>query len=65
MGDCKKIKETDNISMNSLNRFLDDLFSICLGSTKMLHKLWQEMNKIHLSVKFTDLEKPEVVSVSL
>jgi hypothetical protein len=32
---AKQLKETHNISMSSLNRFLDDLFSICLGSTKM------------------------------
>ena len=50
---AKKLNETENISMESLNRFLDDLFSICFGSTKMLHKLWEEMNKIHPSVKFT------------
>ena len=62
---AKQLKETHNISMSSLNRFLDDLFSICLGSTKMLHKLWEEMNNIHPSVKFTmqhttpDHEKPE------
>ena len=37
----------------TLNRFQDDLISIFLGSTKSLHRLWEEMNKIHPSVKFT------------
>ena len=62
---AKQLKETHNITMSSLNRFLDDLFFICLGSTKMLHKLWEEIKKIHPSIKFTmqrttpDHEKPE------
>ena len=62
---AKKLNENENIDMKSLNIFLDGLFSICLGSTKMLHKLWEENNKMHPSVKFTmqhttpDHEKPE------
>ena len=41
--------------MECLNRFLDDLFSIFIGTTKQLHKLWEMMNKIHPSVEFTML----------
>jgi hypothetical protein len=34
-------------------RFLDDIFSIYKGTTKNLHKLFEEMNQIHASIKFT------------
>ena len=34
-------------------RFLDDIFSIFKGSTKNLHILFDEMNKIHETIKFT------------
>ena len=34
-------------------RFLDDIFSIFKGSTKNLHILFEEMNKIHETIKFT------------
>ena len=36
-----------------LKRFLDDIFSIFLGTTKDLHKLLEEIKKIHKSIKFT------------
>ena len=36
-----------------LKRFLDDLFFIFQGTTKQLHKLLQEINKIHSSIQFT------------
>ena len=49
------LKETENISVECLNRFLDDLFSIFIGTTKQLHKLWEMMNQIHPSVEFTML----------
>ena len=50
---AKILQETENFTIKTLNRFLDDLISIFLGSTKSLHRLWEEMNKIHPSVKFT------------
>ena len=34
-------------------RFLDDLLSIFIGTTKKLHELFEEINKIHPSIKFT------------
>ena len=49
----EELKETENVDMKTLNRFLDDLISIFIGSTKALHKLWEKMNEIHPSVKFT------------
>ena len=42
-----------NVTLTFLKRFLDDLFTIFIGSTKQLHKKWKVMNKIHPSVQFT------------
>ena len=39
--------------LTMFNRFLDDIFSIFKGSTKDLHKLFDEMNEMHESIKFT------------
>ena len=39
--------------MQLLKKFLDDYFSIFNGSTKNLHLLWDEMNKISPSIKLT------------
>ena len=36
-----------------LKRFLDDLFHIFVGTSKELHKLYEEINKIHPTLKFT------------
>ena len=36
-----------------LKRFLDDLIKIFVGTTKQLHQLFEEMNKIHPTLKFT------------
>ena len=41
------------MTMSCLYRFLDDLISIHLGSTKSLHTMWEKMNSIHPSIKFT------------
>ena len=50
-----KISQTmeANVTLKFLKRFLDDLFTIFIGSTKQLHKLWKEMNKIQPSVQFS------------
>ena len=34
-------------------RFLDDYFSIFIGTTKMLHQLFEQMNRIHPSICLT------------
>ena len=34
-------------------RFLDDLFQIFFGTTKKLHELFDQINRIHPSIKFT------------
>ena len=49
----EKFRMEEQVTMSCLFRFLDDLLSIYLGSTKSLHRMWDEMNKIHPSVKFT------------
>ena len=36
-----------------MKRFLDDIFQIFVGSTKMLHKIFQDINNIHPNIKFT------------
>ena len=36
-----------------LKRFLDDIFKIFKGTSKDLHKLFEDMNQIHPSLKFT------------
>ena len=40
-------------ALQLLKRFLDDYFSIFNGTSKMLHLLWDQMNKIHPSIKVT------------
>ena len=36
-----------------MKRFLDDLFKIFIGTTKQLHQLFTELNKLHETLKFT------------
>ena len=38
--------------LKMLKRFLDDIFSIFQGTSKQLHKLFEEMNHVHKSIKF-------------
>ena len=40
-------------ALQLLKRFLDDYFGIFNGTTKSLHLLWDQMNKIHPSIKLT------------
>ena len=39
--------------MDFMKRFLDDLFSIFVGSTKKLHQFAEKINQIHPNIKFT------------
>ena len=39
--------------MKFFKRFLDDLLSIFIGTTKNLHKFYEEINRIHPNIKFT------------
>ena len=36
-----------------IKRFLDDMFKIFIGTTKQWHTLFEDMNKIHPTFKFT------------
>ena len=36
-----------------LKRFLDNLFQIYKGTTKNIHKIYEEINQIHSSLTFT------------
>ena len=47
------ISKNENISLELFKRFLDDLFFIFIGNTKSLHKILEEINLIHPSIKFT------------
>ena len=39
-------------SLKFFKRYLDDLFSIFIGTTKTLHKFQEELNQIHPTIKF-------------
>ena len=40
-------------NLRLLKRFLDDLFLIFKGTSKQLHNLFEQINKIHPTIKFT------------
>ena len=42
-----------NIPLNILKLFLDDIFTIFIGTTKNLHKFFEEINKIHPAITLT------------
>ena len=62
---AEKYSKNGQIPITSLKRFLDDLFSIWYGSSKDLHKFFEEIHSIHPHIKFTmkhttsNNEKPE------
>ena len=45
--------EGDNCPINFLKRFLDDVFLIYTGTIDSLHRFLDELNNIHLTIKFT------------
>ena len=47
------IEKNNKSAFIIFKRFLDDLFQIFLGTTKQLHDLYKEINKIHPTLKFT------------
>ena len=56
----KKIMEIANkysvnnvIPLKFMKRFLDDIFAIYTGSIESLHKMFNELNTIHPTIKFT------------
>ena len=50
---AEKYGEKGNSAFLLFKRFLDDLIQIFQGSTKQLHTLFEEINKIHPTLKFT------------
>ena len=50
---AEKYKNCSENPLLIFKRFLDDIFSIFRGTTKDLHKLFTEMNKLHKSIIFT------------
>ena len=50
---AKALSEDETYPIKFMNRFLDDLFKIYNGSTANLHKLLEDINKIHPNIKFT------------
>ena len=48
-----KYQENGEMSLKLFKRFLDDIFLIFVGGTKRFHKFFEEINKIHPSIKFT------------
>ena len=48
---ASKMKDCEEDSIKLLKRFLDDIFMIYFGSTKRLHNLLKEINKIHPNIK--------------
>ena len=50
---AQKYSINNKSPLTIFKRFLDDIFSIFKGTTKDLHKLFDEMNKLHKSIKFT------------
>ena len=45
--------KSGNFSLRFFKQFLDDLFLVIRGSTKLLHDFIEEINRIHPSIKFT------------
>ena len=48
-----KYGQKENTVFKMFKRFLDNLFLIYNGSTKKLHDLFNDLNQIHPSLKFT------------
>ena len=48
-----KYRENGESAFVIFKRFLDDIFKIFKGTTKQLHSLFEDMNKIHPTLKFT------------
>ena len=50
---AQKFGSRNKSPLTIFKRFLDDMFSIFQGTSKDLHKLFDEMNRLHKSIKFT------------
>ena len=50
---ASKYKNDENEGLRVLKRFLDDFFLLFVGTTKDLHKLFEEANQINPTIQFT------------
>ena len=50
---AEKLTKSSESTLKLFKRFLDDLFFVFIGSSVTLHRLLDEMNNIHPSIKFT------------
>ena len=50
---AKRYNKDGTEALQLMKRFLDDIFGIFNGSTKMLHDLFDEINQIHPTIKLT------------
>ena len=48
-----KYGKNDKSAFLIFKRFVDDIIRIFKGTTKQLHKIFEEMNKLHPTLKFT------------
>ena len=53
IGLAQKHGKSNKSPLTIFKRFLDDIFTIFKGTSTDLHKLFDEMNKLHKSIKFT------------
>ena len=49
----EKYGENGQLAFQIFKQFLDDLFQIFRGTSKQLHKMYEEINQIHPTIKFT------------
>ncbi len=50
---AEKFKTEGEVPIKFLKRFLDDIFTVFLGSIKTLHEFINELNQVHTNLKFT------------
>ena len=50
---AEKYGQNGKSALKLLKRFLDDIFQIFIGTTKQLHEFFEDINKIHPTLKFT------------
>ena len=50
---ARKYEQSGQGSLKMFKRFLDDILKLFIGSTKNLHKFFDEMNELHPTLKFT------------
>ena len=57
------LQTTETFSYKLFKRFLDDLFYVICGTTKQVHSLFDQLNSLHPSIKFT-IQHTAVISES-